>query len=166
MFEVGDIVVHKCDICKITYIVKDFREGEDYYTLAPLYDNSLIIHTPVSNKYKLLRHIISGQDAEIIIQKIPNIKIIEADDDRALEGEYSKLINSGKHEDLVRIIKTTYLHKEEKENNGKKANEKDKKYFKQAEKLFYTELSIALGKTYQETKEYIANALIQQNNTN
>lgn len=156
MFKIGDIVVHKRDICKITEIIKDFKlSGIDYYTLIPINDKSLVIHTPISDKRGLIRSIINKEDAEILIQRIPKIEIVKTDDDRALENEYISLISSGKHEDLIRIIKTTYIRNEEKMKNGRKASEKDKNYFKLAEKLFYPEFSIALNKTYQETKEYV-----------
>ncbi len=164
MFKVGDVVVHKRDICKITEIIKDFRPGEDYYTLVPINDESLIIHTPVLDERGLIRNVISKKDAEALIQKIPEIKVIKASDkpnDRSLENEYTSLINTGKHKDLIRIIKTAYLRKEEKVNNGQKASEKDKNFFNLAEKLFYTELSITLNKSYQETKEYVENKVAE-----
>lgn len=155
MFKVGSIVAHKRDICKITEIVKQFRLDEDYYTLIPIEDSSLIIHTPVSNKQGLIRDIISKKDAEALIESIPEIKVIEFIDDRTLEGDYISLINSGKPENLVRVIKTTYVRNEDRVNNGQNAGKKDRDYFNLAEKLFYTELSIALGKSYAQTKEYI-----------
>ena len=155
MFKINEVVVHKCDICKITEIKKDFMLGQDYYTLIPIDDSSLVIHTPVSDNRGLLRKVISKDDAEAIIKRMSEIETIAPSDERTLENEYIKLINSGKHEDLVRIIKTAYLRNAEKENCGKKPGEKDKRYFKRAEKLFYTELSIALKMTYQETKDYV-----------
>ncbi len=155
MYKVGDIVVHKRDICKITGIAKNYRPKEDYYTLSPIDDNSLVIHTPVSDERGLIRSVITKEEAENLINEIPSIEIIQFGDDRSLEGKYNALVNSGKNEDLIQIIKTTYLRREEKENKGKKVNEKDKNYFRLAEKMFYGELAIALNKTYDETKEYI-----------
>lgn len=155
MYKVGDIVVHKRDICKITGIIKKFRLDEDYYTLTPIDDSSLVIHTPIMDKRGLIRSIISKEAAETLINEIPDIETIQFDDDRALEGKYNTLIDSGKHRDLIQIIKTTYIRREEKENCGKKVSEKDKNFFRLAEKMFYTELSVALNKTYDETKEYI-----------
>ena len=155
MYKVGDIVVHKRDICKITGIVKNYRLGEDYYTLSPVDDSSLVIHTPVSDGRGLIRSVITKEEAEELIKEIPDIETIQFDDDRSLESKYSALIDSGKNKDLIQIIKTTYLRREEKENNGKKVNEKDKNYFRLAEKMFYSELSFALNKTYDETKEYV-----------
>ena len=161
MFKIGEIVVHKRDICKITEIIKDFRPDEDFYTLIPIDDNSLVIHTPVNDTRGLIRKVIDKDAAEALIQEIPNIEVVKSEDDRILENSYIALINSGKHADLIKIIKTTFLRKAEKESTGKKVGEKDKSYFKLAEKLFYTELSIALKMTYSETKEYIENKVAE-----
>jgi len=157
MFKIGDTVVHKHDICKITKLEKDYRLDEDYYTLIPINDSTLVIHTPVSNKLKLIRNVISKEAAKSLIKSADSINTIEFVDIRALENQYAALFNSGNHEDLVKIIKTTYLRKQEKLENGKKMNEKDKNYFNLAEKILYTELSFALGKTYAETKECFKN---------
>jgi CarD family transcriptional regulator len=153
MFNIDDIVVHKRDICRITEIVKNFRPGEDYYTLIPVEDSSLVIHTPLSDKRGLIRSVISKSDAEALIQKIPSIELIEIDDDKARDNMFEKLINTGKHEDLIKVIKTIMIRKEEKEISGKKVGEKDKTYFNVAEKMLYTEFSISLGKPYQETRD-------------
>lgn len=155
MYKVGDIVVHKRDICKITGIIKNYRLDEDYYTLALVNDSSLVIHTPVSNNRGLIRSIITREEAEALIKEIPNIETIEFADDRSLESKYSALVDSGENKGLIQIIKTTYLRRKEKENKGKKVNEKDKNYFRLAEKMFYSELSVALNKTYDETKDYV-----------
>lgn len=162
MFKVGDIVVHKRDICKITGIVKNYRLDEDYYTLSPIDDSSLVIHTPVLDERGLIRSVISKKEAESLIKEIPNIATIEFNDDRSLEVKYNALIDSGKNEDLIQIIKTTYLRREEKENKGKKVNEKDKNYFRLAEKMFYSELSVVLDKTYDETKDYVVSKVTSQ----
>lgn len=161
MFQVGEIVVHKRDICKVTEIINNFRPDEDFYTLVPLDDGSLVIHTPVLDKRGLIRSVISREAAEILIQEIPKIEDVKFDDDRMLESSYVTLVNSGRHGDLIKIIKTTYLRKEAKETIGKKVGEKDKSYFKLAEKLLYSELAIALGMTYQETKQYVENKVAE-----
>lgn len=154
MFKVGDTVVHKHEVCKITEIAKKFRDGEDYYTLQPLSDETLIIRTPVSNSYGLLRQIISKTDAEALINKIPEIKPVKLDT-RALANEYKKLLDKGTHENLVRIIKTAYTRKEERIKNKQQASENDKIYFRLAEGILYNELSVALNMTIEEVKGYI-----------
>ena len=65
----------------------------------------------------------------------------------------------GTHEDLIKIIKTSYLRNEDRANNNKKLSDKDSRFFEQPEKHLYNELSISLGMTFDETKEYIINKI-------
>ena len=42
---------------------------------------------------------------------------------------FTQLLNTDNHENLVKIIKTTYLRNENRINNKKKISDKDDKYF-------------------------------------
>ncbi len=166
MFKVGDVIVHKRDICKITAINKKYRDNLDFYSLTPINDSSLVIHTPVDNEHGLIRKIISRKDAEILLEKIPEIAAIETVDkpnDRSIDNLYNNLISSGKLTDLVVIIKTAHSRKEVKTKNGQKASEKDKNYLNLAEKLLYNELSFALSTTYDEIRTRVINKLVSNN---
>ena len=90
----------------------------------------------------------------MIINSIPNIDIID-EDDRILEVIYKDLLKSEKHEDLIKIIKTTYLRNKTRVDSDKKISEKDDTYFKLAEKLLYTEFSVVLNKSFEDTKNYV-----------
>ena len=68
---------------------------------------------------------------------------------------FTQLINTDNHENLVKIIKTTYLRNENRINNKKKISDKDDKYFNLAEKYLYNKLSISLNETIESIKEYI-----------
>ena len=68
---------------------------------------------------------------------------------------FTQLLNTDNHENLVKIIKTTYLRNENRINNKKKISDKDDKYFNLAEKYLYNELSISLNETIENIKEYI-----------
>ena len=74
-------------------------------------------------------------------------------------------MRTNKQEDLIKIIKTTYLRNKEREETGKKIADKDQTFFEQAEKYLYNELSIALNMNYQEIKNYIIE-YINKLNTN
>lgn len=153
MFKINDFVVYKRDVCKINNI------KDDFYVLSPIEDESLTINVPIENKFGSIRSIISKKEVENIINDIPNIKIIENINDKMMEMEYKKLLQSGEHKDLVTIIKTTYLRNANRLANKKKIGEKDDNYFKMAEKLLYDEFSIALNMSYDEVKEYVVNAV-------
>ena len=130
--------------------------NEDYYLLRPIKNKSLKISTPVANKNNKIRDLIKKEEINSLIKKIPSIEIITTDD-KFIENEYKKLLTNGTHEDLIKVIKTTYLRNKKRLDNNKKIAEKDKSFFELAEKYLYNELSIVLEKTYEETKEFIIN---------
>lgn len=154
MFKVGSYVVYKNDTCRVKEIKVNYFNNEDYYLLIPINDESLKIEVPVSNKYGFIRSLLSKEEVEEILNQIPNIDIIKVDD-RMIENEYKILLKNGNYLDLVKIIKTTYLRNKSRVDNNKKIGEKDSMYFKLAEKYLYTEFSVALNLSYDETKEYV-----------
>ncbi|MBQ8681413.1 MAG: CarD family transcriptional regulator [Bacilli bacterium] len=160
MFKVGEYIIYKRDLCKIKNIEKSSRTNEDYYTLYPIQDESLSIKVPVSNKFNNLRYPLSKQEAEDLIAKIPNIPPIKTSD-KLLENTYRELMKTNTHEDLIKIIKTTYIRNQARLNQGKKAGDKDQTFFNQAEKYLYNELSYSLSKTYDECKDYIIKKVTQ-----
>lgn len=155
MYKKNDYVVYRHDVC----IIKDIKEnkinGKVYYVMSPIEDNTLIIDIPIHNEKMFLRDIISKNKAEEIIKSIKSIQPLDNINDKYIEAQYKFLINTFKHEDLVKIIKTTYLRNAKRISNKKKISEKDNDYFVLAEKYLYNELSIALNKSVQEVKEDI-----------
>lgn len=156
MFDVGSYVMYKRDVCKIISIEKNRYTNLDCYILTPIMDSSLKINVPVDNKNKYLKKLLTKEEINCLIEKISSIKPIEVDS-RTLETEYRNLLHSGKHEDLVKIIKTTYLRNKQRQENKRSVGEKDKEYFNKAEKYLYNEIAIVLNKTYDEAKEYVIN---------
>jgi CarD family transcriptional regulator len=154
MYKQNDYVIYKRSVCKINKITKNNFSNKDYYSLVPLDDPTLTINIPVDKENTLLRKVMTKEEAENLISYIPNIEIIKTDD-RTLETEYKKLMSSGKMEDLISIIKTTYLRNDARKNAGKKTTDRDNNYFNKAEKYLYNELAISLNMTYDEVKEYI-----------
>lgn len=154
MFKVGEYVIYKRDLCKIEKIENNPQTTEEHYVLSPIQDESLVIKVPTSNKLGYLRYPLSKKEAEDLIAKIPLIPKLETTD-KLLENNYRNLMKTNTHEDLIKIIKTTYLRNQARINNGKKVGDKDLTLFNQAEKLLYNELSYSLGITYTECKNYI-----------
>lgn len=154
MYKVGEFVVYKRDVCKVTKIKENHLQGKDYYLLNPILDESLKIEIPIDCSG--LRNLISKEDISEIIKKIPDIEVINTNN-RQFDNEYKTLMNSGSHDDLIKIIKSSYLRNKEKMDNNKKIGDKESNFLKQAEKYFYNELSIVLGFNYDETKEYVKN---------
>lgn len=156
MYKTNDYLVYGRDVCKVCKIEEKKFNNEDYYLLRPIKDPSLKIEIPVSNKTNKIRDLITKDDIEKLIQEIPKTQEI-ATEEKFLESEYKLLLANASRKDLIKIIKTTYLRNKEREDNNKKKAEKDTKYFKLAEEYLYNELSIVLGYTFEETKNYIIN---------
>ena len=162
MFEENSYVMYKKNVCKVRGIRHNKMNENDYYILLPIDDISLTIDVPTDNRMGYLRNIISKEKAEKIVKNIKSIEPLENINDKNVESTYKELIHKGNHDDLVRIIKTSYLRNEARINDRKKASEKDTKYFDLAEKYLYNELSFALNKTFEETKEYIVKSMDSQ----
>lgn len=157
MFKTGDYVVYRKDVCKIKEIKKTSATGEEYYILVPIDDESLVISLPTKNG-ELLRNVIGRKEALELIDSISSIDKIETDE-RNYENEYKRLLGDGTLESLVKIIKTSYTRNDARVQNKKKISAKDDAYFKRAEKQLYSELSISLGMSYDETKEFIISSV-------
>lgn len=152
MFKVGDYVVYRKDVCVVNEINEKLYRDKDYYQLIPVNDESLKLDVPVSNNN--IRSLISRDDINEIINSIPDIDVLE-DNDKYIENEYKNLMLSGSHRNLIKIIKTTYLRNKKRLDNKKKVTDKDNNYFHMAEKYLYTEFSIVLGLSYEDTKKYV-----------
>lgn len=161
MFKLNEYVVYKKDVCIVKEIKKNYFHNKDYYILEPINDKTLKINIPTDNKD--LRNLITKEELTKIINKIPKVNIITTND-KLIEMEYKELLKSNNLLDLVKIIKTSYLRNKKRLDNNKKVGEKDQNYFELAEKYLYTEFSIVLNLTYNDTKKYIINEISKLDN--
>lgn len=161
MFKIGDYIVYKKDVCLLKDIQMKKFNNRDYYLLEPIGDPSLKLDVLVDSP--LIRSVISKEEVDSIINEIPNIDVIESDD-KNIEFLYKKLLDSNDHYDLIKIIKTTYLRNKNRLDSNKKISEKDNTYFELAEKYLYNEFSIALNKSFSETKEYVISKVLEMQN--
>lgn len=156
MFKVGEYVIYKHDLCKVKDIKEKYFNNTDYYILESNNDSSLTISVPSNNI--LLRPLITKDEIDKLIARIPNIDIIN-NNSRMIENEYKKLLDSCSYDDLISIIKTTYLRNKERLDNNKKIAEKDNYYFEKAELILYSEFSMVLGLSFEETKKYVTDKI-------
>ncbi len=150
MKKIGEYIIYRRDVCKIINI-KDINDMK-YYVLVPMKDESLHIDVPINTP--LIKELMTLKEIEELIGKINDIELVKADE-RKLEQKYKELLDSGNPENLIKIIKTTYLRNKQRIDNKKKISERDKNYFDLAEHYLYDEIGVVLGKTFDETREYI-----------
>lgn len=157
MYKINDYLIYKNEVSIVRDILYDYKNNTDYYSLSILSDDSLLVKVPVNSLN--IRSVISKVELDELIKKIPDIKIID-DDLKVLEFEYKKLLHTNKCEDLVKIIKTTYLRNKERIDNNKKTSDKDMYYFNLSERLMYQEVGVVLGISIDKAREYIVSKIL------
>ena len=167
VYKVNDVVVYRRDVCRVTGKKKSDFTGEMCYVLVPYNstDNSVTMQVPVSNKAGHLRDLVSKDQIDELIQNAPGIETLESKPAN-MKSQYATLMKGDSLEDLICIIKTSYLRNDERMKNHKKLASIDAEYLDKAEKLLYSELSVALDMTYDESKEFFEKevALVKKRN--
>lgn len=157
MYNSGDVVVYGRDVYRIKDVKDNYLFDKTYYIMNPIDDDSLVTSVPVDTA-SYLRDVITKEEAEELIAKIPSIEIVQASD-RDIEYEYKQLLRENTLEALIKIIKTTYMRNMMRQNQNKRISEKDEQYFNQAERRLYNELSISLHLTFDDTKQYVIDSV-------
>lgn len=149
-----DYIVYRKETCKI------IEKEDGYYRLVPVNDTSIKYKVPVDSNF--LKKVITKEEIDRLLLEIPEINTINLGE-KQIEQEYKELMKSGTHEDLVKIIKTSYLRNQIRILNNKRISEIDDEYFRRAEKYLYEEIGIVLNLSFENTKEYIINKLKKAN---
>lgn len=157
MYKSGDVVVYRRDVYRIKDVQDNYFFNKTYYIMNPIDDDSLVTSVPVDTT-SYLRDVITKEEAEDLIAKIPFIETIQVND-RDIEYEYKRLLGENTLESLMKIIKTAYLRNMTRLDQNKKISEKDEQYFNQAERRLYNELSISLQLTFDETRQYVIDSV-------
>ena len=149
-----DYIVYRKETCKI------IEKEDGYYRLVPVNDTSIKYKVPIDSNF--LKKVITKEEIDRLLLEIPEINTIDLGE-KQIEQEYKELMKSGTHEDLVKIIKTSYLRNQIRILNNKRISEIDDEYFRRAEKYLYEEIGIVLNLSFENTKEYIINKLKKAN---
>lgn len=160
MFDKGEYIVYGSKgICEVRDVTTLNMEGAArnrlYYVLCPSGQRESKIFVPVDSDKTVMRRIITGKEAEELIQKIPDIQEIRVEDDKLREEKYKECMRTCECQDWVRIIKTLYVRIQKRLAQGKKVTVTDERYFRIAEDNLYSELSLALNIPKEEMEQYI-----------
>lgn len=164
MFEKGDYVIcgnnGVCIVQDVTTLdISGVDKKRKYYLLKPVFQSGSTVYVPLDTAEKSMRRASSKEEADALIQSIPDIPLIPVANEKTLEQTYKAYIHEGSCESWVKLIKTIYLRKEKRIMKGCKVTALDSRYFKQAEDFLYGELSVALGISRDEVRNYIADTI-------
>lgn len=162
MFHVGDLVVYgTTGVCRVESIDQPNMTGADrhkeYYRLKPLYQDG-IIYTPVDHPKVFIRPVISRDEAEHLIDLIPSMRAepYRAPTLQALAQHYQTVVHNHSCQDLIELMMSIYAKQKQAEAANRRLGMVDERYRKQAERLLYGELALALGLPFEEVQPYIA----------
>ena len=163
MFEIGEYVVcgakGVCQIRDITHIDMSADKEKLYYVLAPAGDKNGTIYVPTDSEKIIMRRTISKEEAERLIDELPQIELLWVPDDKQREETYKEALRTCDYHAWVSIVKTLYQRKKERLAQGKKATAVDERYMKAAENGLYGELSLTLGVPREKMEDYIRERL-------
>lgn len=169
MFEKGEYVVYgNTGVCRVEEITTLTMQGTVknrlYYILSPRHQKESRIFTPVDNNRTIMRPVLTKEQADELINEIPEIEELWVGNDKLREEKYKETIRSCECRDWIRIIKALYLRKKERIAQGKKTTAMDEKYLRIAEDNLYSELSLALDIPREELEQYIAQRVLEMEN--
>ncbi len=161
MFAKGEYVVcGNKGVCMVEDITTLNISGVDkerrYYILKPLYMSGSTVYVPVDTAEESMRRVLSREQADELIQGIPDIPLITITNDKLLEQEYKGCMKTNCCEEWIKIIKTIYLRKQKRLEAGRKVTAVDAKYFRMAEDNLYGELAVSLSMPRETIESYIA----------
>ncbi|MFB0971956.1 MAG: hypothetical protein GX666_08005 [Tissierellia bacterium] len=160
MFDKGEMVFYKnIGVCKVVDITKlDFAMDEDqkYYVMESVFKNG-VNYVPVGAGIENIRNIISKEEAEKLIDMIPEIEA-EAILDLAtkeMTEYYEEKINSGDPLDILKLTLSIDRKKEILAEEKKKFGAIDDNYLKKAIDMLFEEIAAAVGIEKEKMPQYI-----------
>lgn len=164
MFEINTEVIYGVSgVCKIIDIRNETFSDEEklYYVLNPVSDKDAIIYVPVYNEKSVskMKRVLTKDEVMALIHEMPQEEMIEEVDSKIRKELFSQIIKNGDRRELIKLIKTVYLQKKEREKAGKKMWVADETAMKKAEKILYQEFAVVLQMQYDEILPFIKREL-------
>ena len=149
-YEVGDKVLYGLSgACEVICIgTLDFG-GPDkiYYSLKPVSDSRSTIYVPVTKEQEIKRKVISVKEANAVLDNLGNVKPSKLN---AVHEECDPVIKSGDNLQIASLIKQLRELRRENRKNHKGLNIQEERILRNAEMVFYSEISTALGMSYED----------------
>lgn len=164
MFAIGDMIVYGSDgvytVCEYTKSPIDKGDLRIFYILKPLMgaDGNRVI-TPSEGGATAMRPVMGREEAQALIEKIPEIGIIKVENERTRRDVYRSVMTAGGGENMVSMIKTVRERRKLFAQMKRRLSETDTDFESRAKHCLYSELSVALDIPYREVESHIIDKL-------
>lgn len=129
-----------------------------YYHLQPLLEQKSMAYVPVKLESTRLRELITQDEVFKLLDSVPQLNEVSFHSEKATDMDYKKEMNLNNCEAWLRVAKTARRRVSENV-RLKRKNVTDEKYYSVALRLLCSELSVVLGKTEEEAKDYVESCI-------
>ena len=149
MFQMNDVIVYGTQgVCEITGTEEKVISGKrkTYFVLKPVGENGSTIFVPTDNEAVLgkIRRLLTKDQIHQLIDSMGTDDALWMDDENARRELYKSILAKGEHAELIKMIKAIYIHKKQREAEGKRLHMSDERFFKDAEQLLNNEFQYVL----------------------
>lgn len=130
-----------------------------YYVMHPIHDRNSVMYIPVDSDRVFLRRLMTREEAEELVERIPYITAINEPNSKLLREKYNEAMKTHEPMDWVRVIKTVYLRANEAGTPSRRISETERNFAETARKHLYSELSLALGVPENGMEQYITESV-------
>ena len=160
MFQINDVVVYGSQgVCQIIGIDEKRVNGEirQYLVLKPKDDKGATCFVPTWNEKAMgkMRKVMTREEVNAIIDSIPSQEPSWIANENERKDTYKKILTSGDQAAIISMIQALYLHKKEREADGRRLHMTDERFMKDAEQLLYNEWQYVLNVDKAGLMDYI-----------
>lgn len=165
-FQPGEYVIYGCKgvhriMDRVMLAMDGSASEKEYYVMQPCGKPEGSVYAPVDAAKTNMRRIMTRPEAEQFLRTAPAIQLLDFHNRKLLEDACKECIRSCDPEELMRVIRTLWVRKQERLRQGKKMTLTDIHYMEQAENILYMELSIVFDVPKDEVPELIHQTLVQ-----
>lgn len=158
-FKVNDMIFYAgTGVCRITDIrpEKFGRDTRTYYVIQPLTDKKTTVYCPVDADKVRIRRVLSRDEVIELIRSIPDTDTGWITNDSERKERSEAALSSGDCAQLIRLMRSLYLHRSELAAAGRKLHATDERVLKDAEQKLYEEFSYVLDIKPDEVEDFIS----------
>ena len=160
MFKINDVVVYGSQgVCEIVDIVEKKIDGasKSYFVLKPKTYRGATFFVPTWNEkaWGKMRKVMSKNDIDTLIDSMPTKTPTWIANENERKETYKKILASGNQAAIISMVQALFIHKKEREAEGKRLHMSDEHFMKDAEQLLYNEWQYVLNVDKVGLMEYI-----------
>lgn len=167
MYRCGEYIIYGyngvCEIKDISHLkMSGIDQNALYYVLCPLHSADSTLYLPVENGKTANRRIMTKEEATQFIDDIEHAEELWTANHKLREDLYKAAMKTCDCREWIRIIKTLYNKKQEREAVGKHISVSDERFLKHAESYMFCELALAMEMNEQEVREMIRKKVLNE----